>query len=1116
MMEKWILGKILGKTCSKKMCSVLMAVVLTVCACPVSGVQIRQAEAAVQQAASAEISFDNEKTMSFNEGWGFCLEPEGSPEQADYDDSGWEEVTLPHDWSIYRNFDNSIASSVGSLKGGNGWYRKSFVLPQNLAGKKIWIDFDGVYQDSYLYVNGRLVGNYPNGYVPFRFDLTDYVVCDGTTENVIAVSVTNTTNENKAGYTSRWYSGSGIYRDVYLTVADPLHVEKYGVVIKTPDLEKEFPTGSVTVDIESTVQNESADEAQISVRNTVMNYYGVKACAGATPCVSEKQTIESGKSLTVSQKIRVKNPKLWSIDDPKLYKMKTEVLREGEVIDTYETTFGFKYFNFDSETGFSLNGEWMKIQGVCLHHDQGALGAVGNEAAFRRQLKIMREMGVNAIRTSHNAASPQFIKLCDEMGFMVFEESFDTWWEGKNDSDYGKQFFMQECTYPGVEEGTTWGKYDLQQIIKKDRNSPCIIMWSIGNECTETTYREGIAYCKEMMNWVKEVDTEHPASMGENKYKVSWSNPEIMKQVDDELDLVGLNYGEYYYDSLHKEKPDWKIFGSETASTLSSRGYYASPWISGDHAVDNVDGNLAADAVSGKQLSEYDNRTARFGRNVTESLIYDRDRQFIAGQFVWTGFDYIGEPEPFYGTAKSSYFGIVDTCGFAKDRYYLYQSQWTDVKKNPMVHIMPHWNWEDDALRKKVTYPEKSELDDLDEKEKVTYSDDAVGKIPLRIYSNAPAVELFVDGVSQGKKQFAQKVTDYGKKYQQQSEDSDRLYLEWALPWEYRVGTTIEAVAFDENGTEIARDQVVTAGEPAKCKASADRSVIASDGNDLSYITVDVTDQEDNFVPAASNKIEFQISGDGEIVGVDNGNPISRERYKDKDGSWSRSAFNGKALVIVRSTKKAGSFTVTAVSDGLESDSVTVRTEAKQADLSEDGADPEQPSTNPDTEDKKTGSDIGNAEKNNRGQNTDIKNPENKNPKTNDTDENKSQFTKGAFQYKIISKGKKKVKVQSLLRRNLKKAVIPATVKWKGTTYKVTEIGKKAIRSCKNLKTVIQGKNVTKIETSAFYDCKKLSRVTIRAKKLSSLSKTAFKKVSAKLKIRASKKTLKQLPVAYR
>lgn len=223
-----------------------MADVLTVCVCPVSGVQIRQAEAAVQQAASAEISFDNEKTMSFNEGWEFCLEPERSPEEADYDDSGWEEVTLPHDWSIYTNFDNSIASSVGSLNGGNGWYRKSFVLPQNLAGKKIWIDFDGVYQDSYLYVNGRLVGNYPNGYVPFRFDLTDYVVCDGTTENVIAVSVTNTTNENKAGYTSWWYSGSGIYRDVFLTVTDPLHVEKYGIVIKTPDLEKEFPTGSVT------------------------------------------------------------------------------------------------------------------------------------------------------------------------------------------------------------------------------------------------------------------------------------------------------------------------------------------------------------------------------------------------------------------------------------------------------------------------------------------------------------------------------------------------------------------------------------------------------------------------------------------------------------------------------------------------------------------------------------------------------------------------------------------------------------------------------------------------------------------------------------------------------
>lgn len=1073
--------KLWERKCCKKVLAVVMAVVIVFGAFPASAVY-------AEQSAEVKSVFSDvgERTTVFNDDWVFCLQPEGSPEEIDYDVSSWTNVTLPYDWSIYRDFESSIGSTVGSLRGGNGWYRKSFVLSKNLEGKRICIDFDGVYQDSYLYVNGRLVGNYPNGYVPFSFDITDYVVCDGKTENIMAVSVTNATNENGEGYTSRWYSGSGIYRDVYLTVTDPLHVQKYGVVIKTPELEKEYPSGKVMTELSSTIQNESSQPAQVSVRNTVMDYGGVKAYSGAKPALSDVQTVEAGGSIEVSQQIEVSNPKLWSIDNPKLYTMMTEVLADGEVVDTYETTFGFKYFNFDSNTGFSLNGEWMKIQGVCLHHDQGALGAEGYEAAFRRQIKIMKEMGVNAIRTSHNAASPKMIKLCDEMGVMVFEESFDTWWKGKNDSDYGRQFFKTECTYPGAEEGTTWGKYDLQQIIKKDRNSPCIIMWSIGNECNETTENEAITYVKEMMGWVKEVDTEHPVSMGENKYKVSWSNPNIMKQVDDGLDLVGLNYGEAYYDSLHEEKPDWKIFGSETASTLSSRGYYASPWISGDHAVDNVDGNLADDAISGRQLSEYDNRTARFGRNVTESLIYDRDRQFIAGQFVWTGFDYIGEPEPFYGTAKSSYFGIVDTCGFPKDRYYLYQSQWTDVKDDPMVHIMPHWNWEDDVKRKKVTYPEKSELDYLDEREKVNYSDDAVGKIPVRIYSNAPSVELFVDGVSQGKKDFAQKVTSYGKKYQQQSEESDRLYLEWVLPWEYRIGTTIEAVAYDESGKEIARDRVVTAGKAAKLKASADRSAIVSDGRDLSYITVDVTDVDDNFAPNAMNKIKFNISGDGEIVGVDNGNPVSRERYKAKKESWSRSAFNGKTLVIVRSTKKAGSFTVTASSSGLETCHVTVKT------VNSFGDDPV----------------LSDPDKNHQTSEPNINNPTTATPvhtsQPKVKPKAKTTFQKGAFSYRITSVGKKTVRIHSLTkkkRKKVKKAVIPATVKYNGIKYKVTVIGKKAFNGCKKLKTIVIGKNVKKIEKSAFYNCKKLKNIRIKSKKLKTIPKKAFVKSNSKVKI---------------
>lgn len=1016
------------------------------------------------------IADSGERTAKFDDDWMFQLEPAGNVFATDYDDSKWRNLTLPHDWSIEQKFDSKISTGVGALKGGTGWYRKHFILPDSYSGKRISIDFDGVYQDSYIYVNGELVGNYPNGYVPFSFDITDYVVCDGITENIIAVRVTNVTNENNEGYTSRWYSGSGIYRDVYLTVTDDVHVQKYGTVITTPDLEEEYSTGKVTVNVKTTVDNEGITDANVSVRNTIMNYKGESEFVGASPVESGIGTITNKSSMEVEQQIIATNPKLWSTEAPTLYRMKTEVFMNGQIVDSYETRFGFKWCYFDSNKGFSLNGRSMKLQGVCLHHDQGSLGSVGYTAAFRRQLTIMKNMGVNAVRTSHNTASPEFMRLCDEMGIMVFEESFDSWWDGKNNSDYGKQFFMNECTYPGVEPGTTWAKYDLQSIVKKDINCPSIIMWSIGNECAETTQTKAIEYVKEVVNWVKEIDETHYVTMGENKYKVSWSTPSIMKQVDDSLDLVGLNYGEMYYDSLHEEKPDWKIFGSETTSTVSSRGYYASPWISGNHAVDNVDGNYAQDAVAGRQLSCYDNRTARFGRNVTEALIFDRDREFIGGQFVWTGFDYIGEPTPLDGTAKSSYFGIVDTAGFAKDRYYLYQSQWTSLEDNPMVHIMPHWNWENDSMRNKVTYPEKSTLDNLDPKEVVNYSDDAVGKIPMRIYSNAPTVELFVDGVSQGKKSFAQKVTDYGRHYQQQSEDSDRLYLEWPLTWNYYPGTTIEAIAYDGNGNIVAKDEVVTADSPARLKTTADRAEIVSDGLDLSYITVDVCDENGNFAPNASNEITFDIEGNGEIVGVDNGDPTSRENYKDTNGIWKRSAFSGKALVIVRSTDDAGSFTLTASSNGLESSSVTVETDEEKQYIEQPEPTPTASPAEQDPDKQVTvsapipTSSAAVAIAQSITGNTVSKAATVK------------KFTKNNVKYSVLSTKKKTVQITGITKKGLKKVKIPARISNSGVKYKVVKIAAGAFKNCRKLTKVILGKN---IKTLSYKSLKGINRKAV-------------------------------------
>ena len=892
--------------------SAILAAVLTVNSAAVF--QVSQVYAAspedadkTQEQAQEETQ---ERSVLFNEGWRFKVWPNAGANKKtysendanvaskDYDDSSWRKLDLPHDWSIEEDFTSEISVEQGALPTGIGWYRKSTVLPASDEGKRINLDFGGVFANCTIYVNGSKVGDYYYGYNAFSFDITDYVVCDGQTENVIAVKV----NSPKKG--SRWYTGSGIYRNVYLTVTDATHVSHYGTAVYTPDLEKEYASGKVTTKIQTSVENEGTQETKIQVRNTLLNYETGTEFSGALPVTSEEITLAAGEKKEITQDMQTVDPKLWSVDDPNLYTMRTEIISNGKVIDSYDTRFGYKWCTFDGNEGFSLNGEWMKLQGVCMHHDQGSLGSAAYEAAIYRQMKTMKEMGANAIRVTHNPADEALIRACDELGLMVVEEGFDGWWSAKDSSGYASKF-RSVCTHPDAEDGITWGAYDFRQMILKDRNSPSIIMWSVGNE----VYESGDTAVEWLRQAAQEIAPKadpagHLVTMGDNQFKriTSFNAEGSRAKMSDQVDVVGLNYSEEQYDKFHSNwKPDWILYGSETASATSSRGWYSNP-----------DKTTGAATIKEYNLSSYDNCSVSWGRTATNSLIPDRDRKYIAGQFVWTGFDYIGEPSPFGSKGgsstsgpKSSFFGIVDTAGFAKDSYYLYQSQWTDVETNPMVHILPHWNWEDASLRELVTVN---------------------GKIPVRVYSNAASVELFVDGKSQGKKAFTKKTTDYGLEYQQQSETSDRLYLEWPLTWNYKVGTTIEAVAYDENGKEIARDQVTTAGDAAELQAEADRSVISADGKDLSYITVDVADKDGNFVPTADNEIYFNISGDGEIVGVDNGDAASWERYKDYDGVWKRKAYSGKALVIVKSTKENGSFTLTASSSGLAQDSVTVYT----------------------------------------------------------------------------------------------------------------------------------------------------------------------------------------------
>lgn len=873
------------------------------------GVQAGNEEASVYQMTGGE------RTVNFDKDWKFKLTDTApgqvgniqGAEKPDYNDSDWRSLDLPHDWSIELDFNiqNSVVGSeAGYLDGGTGYYRKTFTLPDIMDGKRISVRFGGVYMNSTVWVNGEEVGTYPNGYTPFTYDITDYVTADGTTENVIAVKVVNRQPS------SRWYSGSGIYRSVDLVVTDPVHVAEYGTFVTTPDIETEYPNGAVTVNAKTEVENETGAPANVTVRSTVLDYEDGTQ-------VTEPQTtdavtvIQPGAAATIEQNISVADPVLWSTTNAKLYKLRTEILQDGQVVDTYDTRFGFRWFRFDANKGFFLNGEWMKIHGVCMHHDQGALGAVANYRAIERQMEIMQEMGVNAIRVTHNPAADELLQICDEKGLLVIEEAFDTWYGGKKTYDYSDYFELPSSSHPDGSQNVTWAEFDLKQMVKRGRNNPSMIAWSVGNEISEASggNEKAVQTVQNLVKWSKEIDPTRPVTMGMDAFRFSGDGSGAHESVAQYLDLVGFNYAEKNYDATHQRHPEWVLYGSETSSATKSRGMYAHP---------DTEGASDSGAHDNYHQSSYDNDRVSWGSTATDAWIWDRDREYIPGQFVWTGFDYIGEPTPWHNTGgaghdlspKSSFFGIVDTAGFPKDDYYLYQSVWKpldDDNSNAMVHILPHWNWEDEELRADVTGND--------------------GKIPVRVYSNAPKIELFVDGVSQGEKSFAQKETNYGMAYQQQSESSTLLYQEWRLDYTYKAGTSIVAVAKDASGNEIARDTVVTAGESAQIELTADRTVIEADGYDLSYITVDIQDENGNFMATADDEIRFSISGNGVIVGVDNGDPTSHERYKAQaDGTWKRKAFNGKALVIVQSTEEGGSFELTARGSGLKSDTVKVFT----------------------------------------------------------------------------------------------------------------------------------------------------------------------------------------------
>ena len=835
-----------------------------------------------------------DRKVEFNQNWHFKLNANAKDAvKPDADVTSWKKLDLPHDWSIYNDFDhNSPAQNEGGqLNGGDAWYRKTFKLDEEDLNKNVRITFDGVYMDSQVYVNGQLVSHYPNGYNQFSYDITDYLHKDGR-ENVVAVHAINKQPS------SRWYSGSGIYRDVTLQVTDKVHAEKNGTTILTPDLEKQ-QNGKVDTHVTSKIVNTDDKDHEILAEYQIIERNG----QAVTDLVrTDSQVLKAHQSTSLNAILQVDKPKLWTVlnDKPALYELVTRVYRDGQLVDAKKDLFGYRYYNWTPNEGFSLNGERIKFHGVSLHHDHGALGAEENYKAEYRRLKQMKDMGVNSIRTTHNPASEQTLQIAAELGLLVQEEAFDTWYGGKKQYDYGR-FFDKDATHPDAKKGEKWSDFDLRTMVERGKNNPAIVMWSIGNEIGEADGKpRSLATVKRLVQVIKAVDKTRYVTMGADKFRFGDGSGDHEK-IANELDAVGFNYSEDNYKKLRAKHPNWLIYGSETSSATRTRGSYFRPESELVHS---------NQAYRHYEQSDYGNDRVGWGKTATASWTFDRDNAGYAGQFIWTGTDYIGEPTPWHNQnqtpVKSSYFGIVDTAGIPKNDYYLYQSQWVSAEKKPMVHFLPHWNWENPTLKANVA--------------------DADGNIPVRAYSNAASVELFLNGETLGKKTFTKKQTSDGRTYQEGA-NANELYLEWKVAFE---AGTLEAVARDEAGNIVARDKIVTAGEPAGVRLVKEENAIAADGKDLTYIYYEIVDSKGNVVPTANNLVRFQLHGQGQIVGVDNGEQASRERYKEQaDGSWIRKAFNGKGVVIVKSTEQAGKFTLTAHSDFLKSGQTTIFTGKK-------------------------------------------------------------------------------------------------------------------------------------------------------------------------------------------
>jgi Beta-galactosidase/beta-glucuronidase len=779
------------------------------------------------------------KTVLFTQDWRFHLGDVPNGQDTGLDDAQWRQLDLPHDWSIEGEFSENAPSGTGggALPGGLAWYRKTFTMPLISKGKLVFVEFDGVYRNSEVWINGHYLGKRPYGYISFAYDLTPHLIYGGG-PNVIAVKVDNSQQPN-----SRWYSGSGIYRNVWLTTLDPVHVEQWGTYVTTPAVNAQ----SATVVIKTKVSNGSNSGAPVNLTTIIQDANGRVVARSVANAVAAK-----GAHAEVSQTLKVLSPALWSDERPYVYKVVSQLQQAGRVVDRYETPLGIRSFRFDVNKGFFLNGKSVKIRGVCNHHDLGSLGAAVNTRAIERQLEMLKEMGVNGIRTSHNPPAPELLELADKMGFIVMDEAFDMWKIAKTKFDYHLDW-------------DEWHKRDLEDMVLRDRNHPSIFIWSIGNEVMEQWNNNptGGTIAKELGAIVRNLDPTRPITSATNG--VSRDNKVIM---EGGLDLVGTNYAQAKLPEFAKMFPGRPIIGAETTSALGTRGTYNLPsdkilrW---PRKWDEVLKEGNPDFT----CSAYDNSSAPWGSTHEETWKLVKKHDFFSGMYIWTGWDYIGEPTPYPWPAVSSYFGIIDLAGFPKDVYYMYQSEWTNQQ---VLHLFPHWNWKPGQ------------------------------EVDLVTYFNADEVELFLNGRSLGTKR----------------KQGDDVLVFWRVPFEPGV---VKAVS-RKNGQVVLTREVRTAEEPARIVLVPDRRKIKADGTDLSCVTVKIVDRNGTVVPTADNLIKFKVVGDGTIAGVDNGYQASHESFKGKQ----RKAFHGMALVILQAKQKPGRIYLEATADNLQAASVVINT----------------------------------------------------------------------------------------------------------------------------------------------------------------------------------------------